>query len=72
MPLERKTAKKDETLWDNGISRAMRADEDHGHALETWNTCPNCGAKWKDTVRTEGIMHRSRICGSCVFEGKIE
>lgn len=64
MPLKEHPIKGDD--WDNGISRAMRFDEESGHNLETWNTCPTCGAKWKDATRTEGLMHRTRLCGSCV------
>lgn len=31
--------------WENGVSRAIKYDEEQGHNLETWNTCPDCGAK---------------------------
>lgn len=60
MPLE-----KDARAPKNHISEAMRHDEEEGHSLQTWNTCPKCGTKWKDAVRTEGILHRTILCGNC-------
>jgi len=32
---------------------------------ETWNTCPDCWRKWKDTVPTPGVLHRTRLCAQC-------
>lgn len=66
MPLAEARPKNDS--WDNGISRSMRADEEIGKTLETWNTCSFCGAKWKDPIRTEGVLHRTTTCGSCVVK----
>ena len=33
---------------------------------ETWNTCPKCLRDWKDETRTPGLLHRTRICASCL------
>lgn len=33
---------------------------------QTWNTCPNCGKEWEDTVPTPGLIHRTRICDDCL------
>lgn len=32
---------------------------------ETWNTCPDCGQKWRDPEPTPGILHRTRVCAIC-------
>lgn len=32
---------------------------------ETWNTCPDCGRRWKDLVATPGLLHRTRRCPPC-------
>lgn len=34
-------------------------------ADETWNTCPDCGKRWRDEVPTPGLIHRTRLCSSC-------
>lgn len=51
----------------NSISATMLEDEQNGHFLETWNTCPDCGTKWKDKIRIEGILHRTRLCDACIL-----
>lgn len=37
---------------------------------ETWNTCPICGKDYKDSVATLGVIHRTKICDSCVNGGR--
>lgn len=32
---------------------------------ETWNTCPDCGKRWKDEVATPQVLHRTRLCDQC-------
>lgn len=31
----------------------------------TANTCPACGKRWEDRDPIAGIVHRTRLCGSC-------
>lgn len=39
-----------------------------GDRFETWNTCPDCGASWKDATPTPGLLHRTRLCGECALQ----
>jgi hypothetical protein len=50
----------------NGRSAGDATDghESASHA-ETWNTCPDCGFKWKDDTSTPGLLHRTRMCAVC-------
>jgi hypothetical protein len=34
----------------------------------TWNTCPDCGKKWKDKKPTPGLIHRTTLCDDCKAE----
>jgi len=45
----------------------MTPDErDAAVTNETWNTCPDCFRKWKDAVATAGLVHRTKLCVTCV------
>jgi hypothetical protein len=33
---------------------------------ETWNTCPECFKDWKDIIPIPGLLHRTRLCGTCL------
>jgi hypothetical protein len=37
---------------------------------ETWNTCPICDYNWKDPNAIPGLIHRTRICSSCMEDRK--
>lgn len=42
----------------------MMDQPDHGTRV-TWNTCPECGRRWKDEIATPGVLHRTQICKPC-------
>ena len=33
--------------------------------FQTWNTCPDCGSRWRDDVPTPGLLHRTQLCDHC-------
>lgn len=33
---------------------------------ETWNDCPECLKNWKDKQPTPGLLHRTRLCITCL------
>ena len=33
---------------------------------ETWNTCPECYKYWKDEITVLGLLHRTKLCDSCI------
>jgi hypothetical protein len=43
-----------------------KADSVNQEANETWNTCPECGHEWADDAPTPGLLHRTRLCETCV------
>ena len=51
---------------------AAEAFYDAVHDAETWNTCPECFNRWKETVAIPGVVHRTKVCVLCAARLKAE